>query len=107
MLPDCDTLETAYSKAYVASRCGRPTIQLVANAEGRRFHKRFIRVWRHIRGINGWVIKRLVDKDDVVERLVVQVDVVDVLAAHTDETLKRLSTPQRLRPHKRMISISR
>jgi len=107
VLPECDTLETAYPKAYAASRRGKPTIQLVVNAEGRRYRPRYISVWRHIAGVRGWVIKRLPDDDGVITRLVVQVDVVDILAAHTDETLKRLSTPERLRPHKRRISIAR
>src|SRR5579872_7400875 len=70
MLPDIDTLETAYAKAYAANRRGRPTIQLVVNAQGRRYRPKFVTVWRDLPGVHGWVLKRLPDADGVVERLV-------------------------------------
>jgi len=93
MLPEVDTLDTAYVKAYAQSRRGRSSVQLICNAQGRRYKHGLVTVWRDLPGIKGYVLQRLPDADGVIERLVVQAEVVDILAAHTDEFIKRVSDP--------------
>lgn len=101
-----DSIETAYSKAQWARSRGAGQVQLTVNAEGRRGPRRYIRAFPEVRGINGWVIRREIDEDDVTCAYIVRCDVVDVLTAYAEYFAKRIETPV-IKPRRQRVRFSR
>ena len=97
-----DSIETAYTKAQVARSRGAGQVQLTVNADGRRGPRRYIRAFPEVQGINGWVIRREIDEDDVTCAYVVRCDVVDVMAAYAAYHAKRIETPV-IRPRRQYV----
>jgi hypothetical protein len=87
-----DSIETAYTKAQVARSRGAGQVQLTVNADGRRGPRRYIRAFPEVHGVNGWVIRREIDEDDITCAYIVRCDVVDVLSAYAEYHAKRIET---------------
>lgn len=101
-----DTIDTAYVKAQNARSRGLGAVELTIDAAGRRASRRFMRAFPEIAGIDGWVLRTLVDEDTVTVAYVLRVDTTDITAAYAEVHRKRIETPV-IRPRRRRMRFSR
>jgi hypothetical protein len=105
-MTDFDTIDTAYAKAQNAKARGLGGVLLTIDANGRRASRRYMRAFAEVPGVDGWVIRQLVDSDGVTEAYELRVDVVDVLAAYFEVYRKRIETPV-VSPRRKRVKFSR
>lgn len=101
-----DTIDTAYAKAQFAQQRGIGQVELTIDSAGRRARRSHFRAFPEVPGIDGWVIRRVVDAEGITEGYVMRVDVVDVLAAYVDVHRQRIETPV-ISPRRRRVRLSR
>jgi hypothetical protein len=90
--------------AKYAQQRGLLAIEIVIDAVGRRYRRGMVTPWA---GVHAWVIRRIMDSDNVVEALVVKCDPVDVLEAWRESNIARAEDAPIKRPKRHHVRLSR